>query len=103
MLEPAKLATNCVSANGNMSLRLAAALRGLLGCDTRQLSPGLPTAEADTTPVAEDLASPLGCGLDRPGACFVYDEAGTAPASPASRNALPTPSESVTPLGSTCS
>ena len=54
MLEPAKLATNCVSANGNMSLRLAAAPRGVLGCDTRQVSPGLPTSEADTTPVAED-------------------------------------------------
>ena len=35
MLEPAKLATNCVSASGNMSLRLADALRGVVGCDTR--------------------------------------------------------------------
>jgi len=33
MLDPAKLATNCVSANGNMSLRLAEALRRAVRCD----------------------------------------------------------------------
>jgi hypothetical protein len=52
MLEPAKLATNCVSASGNINLRRAAAVRGVAPCDIRPVLPGLQTCAADKGSIA---------------------------------------------------